>query len=65
MKLLGRLLRLVILGVAVAALREQLTPLLTRAEIDRFFTRAERVLAARTFPGFLPGRHHNVPWGFI
>ncbi len=50
---------------AVAALREQLTPLLTRAEIDRFFTRAERVLAARTFPGFLPGRHHNVPWGFI
>lgn len=49
---------------AVAALRAQLAPLLDQREIARFFARAERVLTARTFPGFTPGRQHNIPWGF-
>ncbi len=50
---------------AVAALRAQWSPLLDRGEIERFFARVERVLKARTYPGFAPGRYHNVPWGFV
>jgi len=51
-------------AAAVAALRAQLAPLLSHGEVERFFARAERVLAVRAFPGFNPGRHHNIPWGF-
>lgn len=46
------------------ALRCQLAPLLAPLEIERFFTRAERLLALRVFPGFRPGHDHNIPWGF-
>ncbi len=49
---------------AVAALRAQWSPLLDRGEIERFFARVERVLKIRAYPGFAPGRYHNVPWGF-
>ncbi|HEX5502918.1 MAG TPA: hypothetical protein VFW96_09865, partial [Thermomicrobiales bacterium] len=50
---------------ATAALRAQLAPLLDRGEIARFFARAERVVEARSFPGFNPNRPHSVPWGFV
>ncbi len=50
---------------AVAALTAELTPLLTRAEIDRFFGRVRRVLSTRTFPGFGPGNSHSIPYGII
>jgi hypothetical protein len=50
---------------AASALRAQLAPLLERGEIDRFFARVERLLATRVYPGFNPGRSHNIPWGFL
>lgn len=49
---------------AAAELRAQLAPLLGRGEIERFFLRVRRVLAARVFPG-PAGGYHNVPWGFV
>jgi uncharacterized repeat protein (TIGR03843 family) len=50
---------------AVAALRAEFAPLLDKAEIDRFFARAARVLKTRVYPGFGPGNTHHVPWGII
>lgn len=48
---------------AAAGLRTQLAPLLARGEIERFFTRVGRVLAAGVFPG--AGHAYNIPWGFV
>jgi uncharacterized repeat protein (TIGR03843 family) len=50
---------------AVASLRTELTPLLERAEIDRFFSRAQRLLKAGTYPGVSSSNTHHVPWGVI
>ena len=50
---------------AVAALRAELAPLLTKPEIDRFFSRVGRILRTRTYPGFGLGNTHHVPYGII
>jgi uncharacterized repeat protein (TIGR03843 family) len=50
---------------AVAVLRAELEPLLTKPEIDRFFSRAGRILRTRTYPGFGPGNTHHIPYGII
>lgn len=51
--------------VAVAALREEFAPLLAKAEIDRFFARAKRVLETGIYPGISRSNTHHVPYGII
>ncbi len=50
---------------AVETLRAELDPLLSKAEIDRFFNRVGRVLRKPAYPGFGPGNTHHVPYGII
>lgn len=50
---------------SVATLRDELAPLLTKVEIDRFFVRAERVLQGGIFPGISRGNTHHIPYGII
>lgn len=42
-----------------------LAPYLDSLEIERFFARADRLLARRTFPSPRTGRDHNVPWSLL
>ena len=50
---------------AVETLRAEFEPLLSKAEIDRFFNRVDRVLRKPSYPGFGPGNTHHVPYGII
>jgi len=50
---------------SVATLRAEFAPLLTRAEIERFFVRATRIVESGTYPGVSRGNTHHVPYGII
>lgn len=50
---------------ARAELATALAPYLNALEIQRFFTRAERLLERRVFPPPRAGRDHNVPWSIL